>query len=75
MNDCLTIDFEIIFNEELLDFEITNDSSLLFEVDNYSSLLPYYEGDYEVVPRKINQELNTRNKSLNDNITIDAIRM
>ena len=37
------------------------------------SPLPYYNGSYSVVPRKIEQVLETKNKSMRDDVTIDPI--
>jgi len=35
--------------------------------------LPYYEGTYEVTPRKVEQVLATKNKSMTDNVTVFSI--
>ena len=35
--------------------------------------LPYYEGSYEVDPRKVSQTLETANKSMADDVTVNAI--
>lgn len=32
--------------------------------------LPYYEGDYEVTPKAVDQTLNTRLKSMHDNVHV-----
>ena len=34
---------------------------------------PWYEGDYTVVPRKEEQTLETKNKSMADDLTVEAI--
>ena len=35
--------------------------------------MPYYEGTYEVTPRKVEQVLATKNKSMSDNVTVFSI--
>ena len=35
--------------------------------------LPYYDGDYEVTPRKVHQIKSTKNKSMSDNVTVFSI--
>lgn len=35
--------------------------------------LPWYTGDYEVTPRKVEQVLPTDNKGMRDDVTIHAI--
>lgn len=35
--------------------------------------LPYYDGSYEVEPRKVAQTLETMNKSMSDNVVVNAI--
>lgn len=35
--------------------------------------LPYYEGSYEVDPRKVAQTLDTQNKSMRENVVIKEI--
>lgn len=35
--------------------------------------LPYYEGEYEITPRKIEQILETKNTSMSNDVTVFAI--
>lgn len=36
-------------------------------------ILPYYSGDYEVDPRKVDQVLETKNKSMRDDVVVNSI--
>lgn len=47
--------------------------NLTIEEGGGGSPLPYYDGAYSVVPRKIEQVLETKNKSMRDDVTIDPI--
>lgn len=47
--------------------------NLTIEEGGGGSPLPYYDGEYSVVPRKIEQVLETKNKSMRDDVTIDPI--
>lgn len=53
-------------NENELDYEIENDLAFIIEKESYS-------GPYIVVPSKYAQVLNTENKFLNSDITVEAI--
>ena len=35
--------------------------------------LPNYDGEYTVIPKVYGQTLNTKNKSMTDNVTIEAV--
>ena len=58
------IDIAIASNQTALDFTIEGSSE---------SRLPYYEGSYEVDPRKIQQILETANKSMENDVVINPI--
>lgn len=78
--------FVIRFAEETdvrFDTEFVRDTSSLFETDFVScldvtfqtqfiqnDLPPYYKGDYEVVPKREEQELATNNTILTDNVVV-----
>lgn len=44
----------------------------LHEVEG-NNILPYYDGEYTVDPRKVSQTLDTKDKSMSSNVTINAI--
>lgn len=59
--------FELIFHEEgelILDFEE------VIEIDH--GFVPY-EGPYNVIPKWYEQQLNTNDKSMTDNVTVEEI--
>lgn len=58
-----------------LDVELSQ-SSQDFDVElvgGGSGRLPYYTGEYVVDPRKVEQTLETRNKSMREDVTINEI--
>lgn len=71
-------------NTLYVDISIQNPSPVKIDVLNASNSidisvsssghgLPEYEGIYEVTPRKIEQTLPTKNRSLNKDVTVYAI--
>lgn len=57
-----------------LDVNLDISSCINLEInEGGGSPLPYYEGSYEVTPRKIEQILETKNKSMLDDVTVNAI--
>lgn len=51
------------------------DQSVSFGVQTVPkpSDIPYYEGDYEVIPEVVSQTLETRNKIMRDDVTVREI--
>ena len=60
----LYLDVSINTNEQPIDVSIEGSSE---------SRLPYYDGPYVVEPKKGDQELETKNKSMRDNVTVKSI--
>lgn len=57
-----------------LDVDLSIEGNLELTIDEGGgSPLPYYDGSYEVTPRKVGQILETKNKSMRDDVTIDPI--
>lgn len=57
-----------------LDVSIQTDNYIDVTIEGSSGeRLPYYEGSYEVDPRKVEQVLETANKSMADDVTVNAI--
>lgn len=61
----LNVDVEV--QSEQIPIEITIDTG------TGGGKLPIYEGDYEVIPRKVEQVLLTKNKSMLDDVTVFSI--
>jgi hypothetical protein len=58
------------------DLDLTIEESPIINLtieEGSGGVLPYYDGSYSVVPRKIEQTLETKNKSMRDDVTIDPI--
>ena len=60
----------MIFNISVID-----DSEIMFEIEEGigSGTLPPYEGTYVVTPRKVEQVLETNDKRMTDDVTVEAI--
>lgn len=63
-NGVLHLDVELENSNQVIDVELVGGGSGRF---------PYYNGDYIVDPRKVTQTLATRNKSMQDDVTINPI--
>jgi len=57
---------DVELNESPTELEITFDATA-------GGRLPYYDGRYVVNPRKVPQDLETKNKSMRDDVTVNAI--
>lgn len=55
---------ELTVSSQVIDIEL---------VGGGSGRLPYYMGDYTVDPRKVAQTLGTKNKSMREDVTVNAI--
>lgn len=62
-------------NTLYIDIDVEEVCSITIDVEEgiQGEMLPYYEGRYEVTPRKIQQKLNTKDKSMSKDVTIFAI--
>ena len=56
-----------------LELEVSPEINLTIEEGGGGAPLPYYEGSYQVRPRKVEQILETKNKSMSDDVTVEAI--
>lgn len=59
----LTFDFDVVCETIPLDMTV-------METKGLGGKLPYYDGDYTVTPRKVEQVLATKNKSMYGNVTV-----
>lgn len=71
---CLHLDISIQ-TDRYLDIGLqSNERTLDFTVEGSSEArLPYYEGTYVVDPRKVEQILETANKSMAEDVTVNPI--
>ena len=63
-NSVLYLDVSIQSNENVLEFTVEGSPD---------PRLPYYDGTYEVDPRKVEQILETANKSMAENVKVNPI--
>ena len=68
-------DMSNVQNVMYLDVELNESSTELDIVfdDMSGTRFPFYEGPYLVDPRKVEQTLNTKSKSMSDNVTVKPI--
>lgn len=74
-NGVLHLDVDLLQGSQLVPIELT-ESSQEFEIElvgGGSGRLPYYTGEYVVDPRKVEQVLETKNKSMRDDVTVNPI--
>ena len=63
-NSVLHLDIDMLAGSQFFDIEL---------VGGGSGRLPNYTGAYEVDPRKVEQVLETKNKSMRDDVTVNPI--
>lgn len=77
MDKVLTIDLEVMQNAQPIEMSVVNESEPIALTVEYAGggggRLPNYDGAYEVTPRKVEQILATKNKSMSDNVTVFSI--
>lgn len=68
-------DLQLKIEHEIpLDVDLSIEGTLELTIDEGGgSPLPYYDGIYEVTPRKVEQILDTKNKSMRDDVTVKEI--
>lgn len=77
---CFDVDFELADTELVVTFDtdpmlLPVEFENLFEVEVDSSGYGTYKGDYVIDPDWDTQKLDTKNKKLNDDITVNAIEL
>ena len=63
--DELVIEMTLEVNDNIIEFEV--------EEGIGTGTLPPYEGEYIVTPRKVEQVLETNDKRMTDDVTVEAI--
>lgn len=76
MNPVL-VQMELQPNNKEFSLEV-DENRLIYSLDSNEKIetkghLPWYEGEYVVAPRTVEQVLETKNKSLRDDVTVEAI--
>lgn len=74
-NSALFLDIELSESSQALDVFLS-DSNQTLDVELFgggAGRFPYYDGAYVVDPRKVAQVLETKDKSMSDDVTINAI--
>lgn len=68
-------DLQLKIEHEIpLDVDLSIEGQLELTIDEGGgSPLPYYDGAYEVTPRKVEQVLETKNKSMREDLVVDPI--
>lgn len=68
-------DLQLTIQHEIpLDVDLSIEGNLELTInEGGGSPLPYYDGAYEVTPRKVEQILETKNKSMRDDVKVNEI--
>lgn len=70
----LHLDVDLLTGSQLLPIELCESSQTLdIELTGGGAGLPFYDGEYEVDPRKVEQVLPTKHKSMRDDVTVNPI--
>lgn len=71
----LHLDVDLLQGSQLIPLELSESSQTIdIElVGGGSGRLPYYNGAYVVDPRKVEQTLETKNKSMKENVVVNEI--
>lgn len=71
MYEDIQLNFQV---EKELEIELNISSGIELTIEEGSGgTLPYFNGPYNVTPRKVEQTLETKNKSMRDNVTVEEI--
>lgn len=62
-----------INEKELIPISISNTEHIYVKINDVGNITPY-SGPYNVIPRKVSQTLETKEKFMNDDVKIDKIR-
>ena len=77
MDRVLTVDMQVVSQGNTIALNVLPEknpiSLVVDETGGGGGRLPYYEGTYEVTPRKVEQVLATKNKSMSDDVTVFSI--
>ena len=70
----LHLDVDLLTGSQLLPIDMSESSQTLdIELTGGGNGLPYYHGEYEVDPRKVEQTLETKNKSMKEDVIVHPI--
>ena len=74
------IKFNVNILDTKVDFGVNTDSNVISGDVGYINErykegidIPWYDGEYELTPRKIEQQLNTKNTAMKENVKIKPI--
>ena len=69
----IELEFDLISADMSIDMEMAEETEVIeFGINSGDDLKPY-TGDYEVIPKVIDQVLETKNLSMTDNVTVMEI--
>lgn len=72
MTSVIELEFDLISADKSIDMEMAEETEVI-EFDINGDDLKPYTGDYEVIPKVIDQVLETKNLSMTDNVTVMEI--
>ena len=73
MMSVIELEFDLISADKSIDMEMAEETEVIeFDINSGDGLKPY-TGDYEVIPKVVDQVLETKNLSMTDNVTVMEI--
>jgi hypothetical protein len=75
MTSVIELEFDLISADMSIDMEMAEETEVIeFGINSGDGLKPY-TGDYDVIPKVVDQVLETKNLSMTDDVTVKEIPM
>ena len=72
MTSVIELEFDLISADKSIDMEMAEETEVI-EFDINGDLPNPYTGDYDVIPKVVDQVLETKNLSMTDDVTVKEI--
>ena len=73
MTPAIELEFELISADTSIDMEMAEETEVIEFGINSGDVLKPYTGDYEVIPKVVDQVLETKNLGMTDDVTVKEI--
>ena len=73
MTPAIELEFELISADTSIDMEMAEETEVIEFGINSGDIPKPYTGDYEVIPKVVDQVLETKNLSMTDDVTVREI--
>lgn len=72
MTSVIELEFDLISADKSIDMEMAEETEVI-EFDINGDIPKPYTGDYDVIPKVVDQVLETKNLSMTDDVTVKEI--